>query len=75
MRSLGVELSADQTSKLLATYDTKRSGSIDFADFLAMVVQQAGVNISGASVRLLQQVFLKFDADSSGTQSSLSQMP
>ncbi len=70
MRSMGVELSADQTSKLLATYDTKRSGSIDFADFLAMVVQQGGgaaaASVNPNQVRQWQQAFQRFDTNRSG---------
>jgi Ca2+-binding EF-hand superfamily protein len=70
MRAMGVELSADQTSKLLATYDTKRSGSIDFADFLAMLLQQGGgdaARLSAQSVRQMLQAFQRFDTNRSGT--------
>jgi Ca2+-binding EF-hand superfamily protein len=70
MRSMGVELSADQTSKLLATYDTKRSGSIDFADFLAMLLQQGGgaaARISAQQIRQMLQAFQRFDTNKSGT--------
>ena len=69
MRSVGVELSGEQASKLLSAFDGDGSGSVDFAEFLVMAVSQAGsrpVRLTAAQVRQMQRTFARYDANKSG---------
>lgn len=69
MRAMGVDLSAEQSAKLLSAYDTNKSGGIDFAEFLVMVLSQAsggGPRLSVAQVRQMRATFEQFDVNRSG---------
>ncbi len=75
MRTMGVNMSAEQAAQLLAAHDTSRRGSIDFADFLVMVLQQSGqvdaARMTAAHVRQMQQVFAQFDTNRSGAPAAV----
>ena len=67
MRSLGQPTNERDLKAMIAEVDADKSGTLDFAEFLTMMVRRVrGVDVQDE----IQAAFASFDSDGSGTISS-----
>ncbi|MEN2499512.1 MAG: hypothetical protein MHMPM18_003721, partial [Marteilia pararefringens] len=63
MRGLGYDMSENDISKLMKQYDTKRTGLIDFSDFLKIITQKIA---ESDPYEELEKAFAMFDKNGNG---------